>query len=78
MKTNVVDPDPVESTSFIFLPVGWHKNQCCGSGSGRIDIILPAGPVPDLYQFQPNVKDVKVKLYFFPEILICCTNYSKL
>jgi hypothetical protein len=33
-------------------------SQCCGSGSGRIDIILA-----DPYPFQPNVK----LKYFFPE-----------
>jgi hypothetical protein len=60
-----------------FLDVGRHKNHCCGSGSGRIDVILPADPDPEpdpdpyLYPFHTNIK----VNYFFQKILICCPNY---
>jgi hypothetical protein len=63
----------------------WHQhyldlkyqmhNQCCGSGPGRISIMLPdpdphRGPAnPDPYPFQPNVKLYWV-LHFFQKISI--------
>ncbi len=60
--------------------------QCCGSGSGRIGIILqdpdrdrhpgPAIPNPDLYPFQPNLK--KTRVYFFKKIPVYCPKILKI
>ncbi len=85
-RHSVAQPHPPthtnhSSTSFIACQrtcIITHYSPCCGSGSGRIGIILPdrdrdrdRHPVhvdldPDLYSFQPNAK----KNYFFSK----CSN----
>jgi hypothetical protein len=45
------------------------QNQCFGSGSGRIRIILPDPADPDRYQIQAYEK--VDRLYFFPAKFEC-------